>query len=357
MNMNGVRNRPSIRLGRRLVSEDSPCYIIAEIGSNHNRDYRKALQLIDAAKSAAADAVKFQTFRAETLYSRYAPRLKEMADRAGQRETPFELIKRIEMPWEWHAGLKKYCKKAEIDFCSTPFDIDAVEVLEKVNVPFYKIASSEIDDIFLLERIAKTKKPIIVSTGKAALNDVRRTVNHLLRHKAGPVALLHCVSQYPAKYTDLNLKAIATLRREFKVIIGFSDHTLDTISAIGAVSLGARIIEKHITLGKDLPGPDHSFAMPPAEFCDFVKAIRSLEKAMGSDVKKVQKAEEESKLLANRSIHAAKDIPMGMIIKEEMLCLKRPALGISPWAIGKVIGKKAAANIKADQWITENLIY
>lgn len=339
-----------------MISENSPAYIIAEVGSNHDSDYKKALKLIDVAKSAGADAIKFQTFRAETLYSRYAPRLKEMKGKSRRNESPFALIKRIEMPWEWHKDLKRYCKKVGIDFCSTPFDLEAVRLLERIGVPFYKIASSEIDDIFLLRKIARIGKPIVVSTGKADLRDVRRTFEYLRKHGAGPIALLHCVSQYPAKYEDINLRALITLKKTFNTIIGFSDHTLDEVSALGAVSLGARIIEKHITLDRALPGPDHSFALGPEEFSRFVLSIRHLEKALGSPAKAVQDSEQESRLLANRSIHALKDIPRETVIREDMICIKRPALGISPWSIESVLGKKAVKDIKADQWIDKDWI-
>ena len=348
--------KPRIKLGKSWISDDSLSYIIAEIGSNHNRSYEKALKLIDVAKRAGANAVKFQTFRAETLYSRYAPRLKEMKSRSYSKEKPFDLIKRIEMPWEWHEGLKKYCEKIGIDFCSTPFDLNAVDLLERINVAFYKISSSEIDDIFLLKKIAGTGKSIIVSTGKSDLKDVRRTFNYLCRHGARSIALLHCISQYPSRHEDTCLKAMVTLKNAFNVVVGFSDHTLDEVSALGAVSLGAKIIEKHITLDKKLPGPDHSFALDPEEFLKFVLSIRSLEKALGSSVKTVRDSERESKLLANRSIHASKDIPKGAVIRKNMVCIKRPALGISPWSIANVLGKKAVKHIRSDQWITMDLI-
>ncbi len=341
---------PSIKLGKKLITKDSPSYIIAEIGSNHNRDFKKALALIDAAKSAGADAVKFQTFRAETLYSRYAPSF------THQEEKPFDIIKKNEVPWEWHSSLKDYCEGKDIDFCSTAFDLDAVELLEKIGVPFYKIASSEKDNIFLLEKMAKTEKPIILSTGKADLEEVGRTLNYLSKHNSGPVALLHCVSQYPARYKDVNLRALITMKRSFNTVVGFSDHTLDNVSALGAVSLGAKIIEKHITLDKKLPGPDHFFALEPEEFSHFVSSIRNLEQALGYSLKKVQGSELEDRLKGNCSIHAAKDIPKGTKITKGMICIKRPALGISPWEIDDVIGRKAAVNIEADCWITKDLI-
>ena len=260
------------------------------------------------------------------------------------------------MPWEWHADLKAYCDKIGIDFCSTPFDLDAVDVLEKIKVPFYKIASSEIDDVLLLEKIARTRKPVVVSTGKASLSEVKRTMVFLKSKNSGPVALLHCVSQYPAIYSDVHLRSMCTLERTFKTVIGFSDHTLDNIAAVGAVALGARIIEKHITVSRKLPGPDHHYALEPKDLKSLVKDIRSLETCFGSSIKDVRASEAEDKLLGTRSIHAAVAIAAGKTITRTMIFIKRPALGITPWKLNQVIGKKAKRAINADQWITKDMI-
>ncbi len=341
---------PHINLAGRRVDERSPCYIIAEIGSNHDRKYDQAIKLIDIAKSAGADAVKFQTFRAETLYSIFTP------VPPNQKEKLFNVIKRIEIPWEWHQDLKKYCDNIGIDFCSTPFDLEAVDLLEKAGVFYYKIASSEIDDVFLLERVAQTRKPVIVSTGKANLSEVQRMVDFLKSKHCGPIALLHCVGQYPARYEDAHLRSMVTLAKTFGTIVGFSDHTLDNVASLGAVALGAKIIEKHITLDRKLPGPDHFYALEPADLKSLVEDIRHLEQSLGSPLKKVQDSEKEDKKFSNRSIHAAKDIAKGMKITRDMICIKRPALGISPWQIKQVIGKTAKTDIKADQWITKELI-
>lgn len=339
-----------IKLGSRRVNAGSACYIIAEIGSNHDRDYKQAIKLIDTAKSAGADAVKFQTFKAETLYSRFTPMF------SNQKAKPFDIIKRIEMPWEWHKDLKKYCDKIGIDFCSTPFDLEAVDLLEELKVPYYKIASSEIDDVFLLERIARTRKPIIMSTGKASLKEVERTVAFLRKKRCGPLALLHCVSQYPTRYEDVHLRSMVTIEKTFGVVVGLSDHTLDNVAALGAVALGGRIVEKHITVDRRLPGPDHHYALEPDGLKSLVRDIRNLEKSFGSPRKDVRASEHEDKQLGTRSIHAARDIAKGEKISLAMIAIKRPALGISPWQMDKVIGRTAKTDIRADQWITKDVI-
>ncbi len=220
----------TISLGGKKVGSGYPCYIIAEVGSNHNRDIETAKRLIDVSMDCGCDAVKFQSYTAEGIYSVYTPRISEMAGRSEPEETPYELIKRIQMPVEWHTELKEYCDRVGITFCSTPFDESMVDVLESADVPFYKVASYEITHYPMLEKIAGTDKPVILSTGNTGMSDIESAVAVLERNGCSDYALLHCVSQYPARYEDVNLRCIDTLRTAFDCVTGFSDHTTDVIS-------------------------------------------------------------------------------------------------------------------------------
>ncbi len=344
--------RKTLQLDSNSVGEGHPCYIIAEIGSNHNRDLETAKRLIDVAKNCSCDAVKFQSYTSDGLYSVYTPRISEMEGRSKSGETPYELIKRIQMPVEWHEILKEYCSSIGITFCSTPFDESMVEVLESVNVPFYKISSYDITHYPMLSKIAKTGKPVIMSTGSSDLDDIKSAVRVLEDNDCNDYALLHCISQYPAKYEDINLRCINTLKTIFNCPVGFSDHSTDFVSSALAVSLGASIIEKHITLDKKSFGPDHPFSLEPDDLKQFVRTIRDAEVIMGSPVKKVLKSEEENHLIARRSLIAAVDIKKDEVITEDKVVIKRPSLGIHPKYLETVIGKTAKVDIPKDRWIT-----
>lgn len=341
-----------IKLNDTTVGESHPCYIIAEIGSNHNRSLDTAKKLIDVAKESGCDAVKFQSYTADGLYSIYTPRISEMEGRSKAGETPYELIKRIQMPVEWHPQLKAYCDEAGITFCSTPFDESMVDMLESVKVPFYKVASYKITHYPLLARIAKTGKPIILSTGSSTLVDIERAVNVLKDNGCQDYVLLHCVSQYPEKYEDINLRCLITLKTAFDCVVGFSDHTTDFISSVIAVAMGASIIEKHITLNKGHLGPDHPFSLEPMDLKQFVSAVRNVELILGSPVKRVLDSEEENHRIGRRSIIAAADIKRGEIITGDKIVIKRPALGLHPVHSDIIIGKTAKMDIPKDMWIT-----
>ncbi|MCP4613878.1 MAG: pseudaminic acid synthase [Planctomycetes bacterium] len=344
--------KKTIQLDEKQAGEGHPCYIIAEIGSNHNRDIDTAKKLIEVAKESGCDAAKFQSYTADELYSIYTPRISEMDGRSEPSETLYELIKRIQMPIEWHQELKDYCDKVGITFCSTPFDESMVDVLESVNAPFYKVASFEITHYPLLEKIAKTGKPVILSTGNSDLGDVERAITCLEENACSTYALLHCISQYPAELADINLRCIDTLRIAFDCVVGFSDHTTDSLSSSMAVALGASIIEKHITLDKRYFGPDHPFALEPDELKQFVQAIRNSEAILGTSVKRMRRNEEENHRIGRRSLVASMDIREGETITADKLLVKRPGLGLSPQYFNLVIGKEARTDIPKDKWIT-----
>ncbi len=346
------KSAKNIKLGGRRVGTGQPCYIIAEIGSNHNRDLKMARRLIEVAKEAGCDAVKFQSYTADGLYSKYTPRISEMEGRSKRGETPYELIKRIEMPVEWHAKLKQHCDRVGITFCSTPFDESMVDILERVGTPFYKVSSYEITFYPMLKKIARLAKPVVLSTGNSDMEDIERAVSVLKENGCRAFALLHCVSQYPAKYEDMNLKCIQTLRRMFNCPVGLSDHTLDTLSAIASVALGINIIEKHITLDKKAAGPDHPFALEPFELNQLVKDIRHAEMALGDGVKAVRASEEENHRIGRRSLIAAADLKKGDVLTRDKLTIKRPALGIHPKDLETLLGRTVNKDIPCDHWIT-----
>ena len=349
--------RKKIRIKNRIVGEEEPCFIIAEAGSNHNRSLKQAKRLIDVAASAGADAVKFQTYSAEKMYSKKTPKMSYLKkDRISKTdESVWGLIKRIEMPRKWHKDLADYCHKRGIIFLSTPFDIKAVDELEKY-VPAYKIASFEIAHLPLLKHVAKKRKPIILSTGMADLSDIELALSIIYKHENKDVILLHCAIGYPPRYEDLNLRAMQTMRQAFQLPVGFSDHTLGIASDIAAVALGACVIEKHFTLDRNLPGPDHPFALEPGELEEMVKAIRDTEKALGSPIKKHTCAEREMYRLGRRSLVAACNIPKGARISRKMIDVKRPGYGIHPRMIDVVVGKTARRDIEADDVLIWDMV-
>jgi sialic acid synthase SpsE len=340
------------------VGPGHPAYIIAEAGSNHDRDLGTAHKLIDVAAECGADAVKFQTYRAETLYSRCTPRFREMdeLDRSPAGETPFQLAKRIELPRHWQRELRDHSAERGVDFLSTPFDLCAIEELAELGVKAFKIASYEIVDYDLLRAAARQHRPIILSTGNSSLADIELAFSVVQSAGCKQVILLHCVSQYPARYEDLHLRAMCTMQQAFNVPVGFSDHTMGSVAATVATALGSCCFEKHFTLDRKRKGPDHPSAMEPDELAEYIQAIRTAEKSLGSAVKSVQDSECENHRLARRSIHACIDIPKGATISASMLVLKRPGLGIHPAHQDIVVGRTARRDIKADEWITWEMV-
>ncbi len=348
----------SVKVANKTIGEGYPCFIIAEAGSNHDGKLEQAYQLIDVAKQAGADAVKFQTFSAEKLYSKKTPTMEYVKKNKLLKdgETVWDLIKKVEMPRDWHAKLADYCKKKDIIFLSTPFDLDAVDQLEAVGIPAYKIASYEITHLPLIEACAKTGKPIIQSTGMADLTDIEVALNTIYKAGNRDVVLLHCAINYPAQIQDINLKNMETMRIAFNVPVGFSDHTLGITADIVAVALGAKVIEKHFTLSRKLTGPDHPFAVEPEELAAMVKAIRDTEASFGSAIKKHTPVEEEMYRLARRSLVAARSIPKGTQITRDMIEVKRPGFGIPTRMMEALIGRTAKINIEEDDILTWEMV-
>jgi N-acetylneuraminate synthase/N,N'-diacetyllegionaminate synthase len=340
-----------LKIGNKLVGEEEHCFIIAEAGSNHNGSLEQAKKLIDIATEAKADAVKFQIYHAENLYSKYTLGFSYLKGR-----NIYELIKSIETPREWIKELAGYCEAKNIIFLATPFDFEAVDILDKY-VPAFKIASFEITDLELLKYAAEKGKPMIISTGMANLCDVEDAITAIKSTGNDDIILLHCNSLYPTPVEVVNLKAMETMKTAFKVPVGFSDHTLGIHIPIAAVAMGACVIEKHFTLDRTLPGPDHSFAIEPDELKEMVRYIREVEKAKGNGIKEKSELEsEEMYIKARRSIHAKVDIPKGTKITRDMLIIKRPGYGIKPKFIDIVVGREAKKDIKEDEWITWEMV-
>ena len=342
-------------VGGRLIGDGQPCFVIAEAGANHNRDLGMARDLIAVAAEAGADAVKFQTYSAETLYSKKTPRfsyLEPLTDKST-----WQLIKDIELPREWQVELAAEAGRRGILFMSTPFDHAAVDELAALGVPAFKIASFEIVDLDLIRHAAGKGKLMILSTGLADYEDIADAVAACREVGNEQIVLLQCASLYPAPPERMNLRAMETMRRAFGTLVGLSDHTLGTHVAAAAPALGACVIEKHYTLDRALPGPDHPFAIEPDELRQLVRHVRDVEAALG-DGRKTGPVEAEREMYekARRSLIAARFIPRGTTIARDMLTVKRPGFGIRPKLMDLVVGRVAKVDIEEDTVLTWEMV-
>lgn len=321
------------------------CFIIAEISANHGQDLTRAVKLIKEAKKCGADAVKFQTYTPDTLTinSRRKDFIVKHPKWGGQ--TLYELYEKAYTPWKWFKKLKKVADSEGIVFFSTAFDKTSVDFLEEVGVPFHKIASFEIVDIPLIEYVANLKKPLILSTGIATLNEVKQAVNAAKKSGAKELILLKCVSGYPAKPREMNLKVLPTLGEKFKVQVGLSDHTMGIGVSAAAVSLGARVIEKHFTLSRTIKTPDSFFSLEPEEFKRLVDDIRVIEDALGDKGYRMTPTQRRSRVF-RRSLYVTKDIKKGDILDDNNVRSIRPGYGLEPRHLKKVLGKKAKKDLK-----------
>lgn len=325
--------------------------IIAEAGVNHNGDIQKAIELIDVAAAAEVDIVKFQTFKAEKIVSKEAKKANYQSRNISDNDdSQFSMLKSLELSEEDHAILIKECEKREIQFLSTAFDVDGIDFLDDLGMSFFKSPSGEITNYPYLKRLAEKGKPVILSTGMADMREVKDAVEVLLKYGLAKkdITVLHCNTEYPTPMEDVNLKAMNTIAREMEVQVGYSDHTLGIEVPVAAVALGARVIEKHFTLDRNLPGPDHRASLEPDELKEMVKAIRNVEKAIAGDgLKKPSESESKNKKVVRKSLHASQTMKKGHIIVENDLIPLRPANGISPMDITEVIGRKLKSDISA----------
>ncbi len=325
-------------IGGRKIGKDAPCFVIAEAGVNHDGDPGKALALIDAAADAGADAVKFQTFIPEKLATAITPKA-EYQKEAGREESQLDMLKRLSLDQDAHGRMAAHCEKRNIIFLSTPFDKDSADMLDGLAVPAFKMPSGELTNLDFLGYVAAKGKPLIVSTGMATLKEVGAAVDAIVGAGDVPFALLHCVSAYPAAAADCNLRAMETLERTFGVAVGWSDHTLGSDVALAAVALGAAIVEKHLTLDKTGPGPDHRASMEPADFKSLVGSIRAIESALGDGRKAPRGAEKKIAAVARKSLVAARDCQAGEKLAPDMVARKRPGTGLPPAKLPDILGR------------------
>jgi len=327
-------------------------FIIAEAGVNHNGEIQIAKKLVDAAKEFKTDAVKFQTFKTEELLIVDAEKADYQKENS-QENSQYEMLKNLELSFDEFQEIADYTLKKNLIFLSSPFDKESTNLLDDLDIPLFKIASGEITNFPLLKHIAKKGKPVILSTGMSTLGEIDEAIN--LIEKYNPhITLMHCVTSYPAKIEDTNLNVIKTLKSTFKKPVGFSDHSLGIEMSIAAVTLGSSVIEKHFTLDKNLPGPDHKASLEPHEFAKMVNSIRNVEKGLGNGIKKPTAAEYKIKKVARRSIVAKMDIPINTTLTKDMLAIKRPGTGIEPKYYNYLIGKQTNTEIKRNNILKWN---
>jgi N,N'-diacetyllegionaminate synthase len=327
--------------------------IIAEAGVNHNGDINLAMQLIDAAAEAGADIVKFQTFNADRQVTRIAEKAEYQKRETGSAESQYEMLRRLELTESMHHQLISHCAERKIEFLSTGFDIESISFLAGLNQEYFKIPSGEITNLPYLRHIGFLNKSVILSTGMATLGEVEQAINVL--EEAGTsrdqITILHCTTEYPTPMNEVNLKAMLTLQKAFHVAVGYSDHTKGIEISVAAVAMGAAVIEKHFTLDRNLPGPDHRASLEPYELRQMISAIRNIENAMGDGIKRPTASEKKNKLVARKSIVASRPISKGESFTAENLTVKRPETGISPMKWDEILGKNASRDFAVDELI------
>lgn len=326
-------------------------FIIAEAGVNHNGDMETAKKLIDAASDAEADAIKFQTFKAENLVCKTAKKAEYQLKTTNQSETQYEMLKKLELTEQMHKELMEYCDKKKIMFLSTPFDIESIRLLSELGMQLFKIPSGEITNLPHLREIARQQKRVILSTGMSSMNEVKAAVEVIKRNGTDNITLLHCNTQYPTPVSDVNLLAMVKMQEELGLPVGYSDHTQGIEIPIAAAALGAAVIEKHFTLDKNMEGPDHKASLEPQELKQMVAGIRRTELALGDGRKQASPSEQGNITVARKSIVAAKPVKKGEYFTEENLTVKRPGTGISPMQWDKILGTAADRNYEVDEMI------
>jgi N-acetylneuraminate synthase/N,N'-diacetyllegionaminate synthase len=330
---------------------NSKVFIIAEAGVNHNGDINLAKKMIDKAVEAGVDAIKFQTFKAKNLVTKDAKQAKYQIDNLNKETSQYEMLKKLELDYDKHKELMDYCEEKNVIFLSSPFDLESVELLDKLGMTIFKIPSGEINNVPYLRKIARTNKKVILSTGMSRLSDIEFALRIFRENGNYDVTVLHCNTDYPTKMKDVNLNAMKTIREAFKVKVGYSDHTLGIEVPIAAVALGATIIEKHFTLDKSMKGPDHKASLDSIELKAMVKAIRNIEVALGNGVKTLTQVECENIKVVRKSIVASKEIKKGERFTEKNLVIKRPGIGIAPNRWDEIIGTIATEDYEKDELI------
>lgn len=335
-------------LAGRPIGPGNPCFVIAEAGVNHNGDLELAKRLVDVAAEAGADAVKFQTFRADRLVAAAAPKADYQARATGSGESQAAMLRRLELDRPTHEALIAHAQARGILFLSTPFEEASADLLEALDLPAFKLPSGEITNLPYLAHVARKRRPIILSTGMATLGEVETALATLRAEGDPPVWLLHCVSAYPTSPSDANLRAMATLAQAFQVPVGYSDHTEGIAVPLAAVALGACIVEKHITLDRSLPGPDQQASLEPAELRAMVQGIRTVEAALGSGLKVPAPCEINTAAVARKSLLAARNLPAGTLLTPDCIAIKRPGIGLPPGLLPHVLGRTTRVDLAAE---------
>ncbi len=343
----------SVSVGPWCLGRGGRCVLIAEAGINHNGDLNLAHRLVETAAACGADAVKFQTFRAEAVLSPVAAKAAYQKATTGEGESQLDMARRLELPFEAFVQLAEHCRERGIVFLSTPFDDESAGFLDSLGVSAFKVSSGDLTNLPFLRRLAAFGRPLILSTGMATLGEVEQAVAHCCRDR---LVLLHCVSAYPAAPADVNLRAMKTLRRAFGVPVGLSDHTAGIAVPLAAAALGACVVEKHFTLDRTLPGPDHRASLEPGELAALAQGLRDVVAALGDGLKRPVPAEADTATVARRSIVAARDLQVGEILTEEMVAIKRPGSGLPPVLLPHVLGRKLTTAARAGDLITWEML-
>jgi len=344
-----------LQLEDRYLGAGEPVFVIAEAGVNHNGNIDIAKKLIDVAVTAGADAVKFQSFKAESLVTDSAPKADYQLRTTSETESQLQMLQKLELSREAHRELQNYCAEKSIMFLSTPFDEESANMLEQLGVAAFKLSSGDLTNNILVKHVAAKGKPMILSTGMATLAEVADAVKVVEQAGCDQLVLLHCVSNYPSDPSETNLRAITTMEETFGVPVGFSDHTDGIEVALAAVALGARVIEKHFTLDRNMPGPDHRASLEPEQLNTYIRGIRIVEKSLGNGKKVPTAAEIEVAKVARRSLIATQNIPAGTIISKDMIGLRRPGTGMSPSMFDSVVGRSSTVDIPSGCLLTSDM--
>lgn len=351
----GPRGSP-VKIAGRTIGAGHACFVIAEAGVNHNGDPELAKRLVDVAVQAKADAVKFQTFRAERLVTPTAPKAGYQSRTTATGESQLEMLRKLELPADAHYELMDYCRRRSIVFMSSPFDEESADFLDSLGVEAFKIPSGEVTNLPFLAHVARKGRPLIVSTGMSSLEDVEAAVRTIRAAGDPDLVLLQCVSAYPANPADVNLRAMETLSTAFGVPTGYSDHTEGIEVAVAAVALGACVIEKHFTLDRSLPGPDHRASLEPAELAALVRSVRNVERALGHGRKEPVAGEADTAAAARKSLVAARDIPRGTTLTEELIAIRRPGTGLPAATRPQLLGRRTRQDIPAGTLLTLEML-
>jgi N,N'-diacetyllegionaminate synthase len=338
-----------VRIGSRRVGPGERVFVIAEAGVNHNGEVELARQLVEAAAAAGADAVKFQTFRAEAVAATSAPKAAYQVETTGSDNSQLDMLRSLELGEQAYVELKRRAEERGLIFLSTPFDAASVALLDRLEVEAFKVSSADLTNIPLLEEIGSRGRPVLLSTGMADLEEIASALDVLPRART---ILLHCVSAYPAPPQEANLRALRTMADRFGIPVGYSDHTIGHEVALAAIALGACVLEKHVTLDRTLPGPDHRASLEPSELAELIRSARTVEASLGDGVKRPTESELANRSIARRSLHAAADLAAGTVVADEMLVALRPGSGIPPSRIAEVVGRKLARPVAAGEQLS-----